>query len=96
VSGNQWWIRQVTNLSGGGANRVSLDASIGTALSASVTLIGLLSLVQFATDDIEIECQSPLVATATLTFTELEREYADVISSGIASGMIAGMELTAS
>jgi hypothetical protein len=52
--------------------------------------------VQFATDDIEIECQSPLVATATLTFTELEREYADVISSGIASGMIAGMELTAS
>jgi hypothetical protein len=93
VNGGRWWIRQVTNLSGGGANKVSLDASIGTALTASTTRIGLLPLVQFATDDIEIECQSPLVATASLTFTELEHEYADVITSGTASGTVAGMEL---
>jgi hypothetical protein len=95
TNGDQWWIRQVTNLSGGGVNRISLDAAIGTPLSASATLIGLLPLVQFATDDIQIECQSPLVATATLTFTELEREYAEVITSGTASGSVAGMELVA-
>ena len=62
-------------------------------LPASSTLVGLLPLVQFATDDIEIECQSPLVATANLTFTELEHEYADVITNGTASGAIEGMEL---
>ena len=95
ASGDQWWIRQVTNLSGGGANRISLDAAIGSSLSASATLIGLLSLVQFATDDLQIECQSPLVATATLIFTELEREYSEVITSGTANGTVAGMELVA-
>jgi hypothetical protein len=95
TTGDQWWIRQVTNLSGGGANRISLDAAIGSPLSASATLIGLLSLVQFATDDIQIACQSPLVATATLTFTELEREYSEVITSGTASGSVVGMELVA-
>lgn len=93
TTGDQWWIRQITNLSGGGANRISLDTAIGSPLSASATLIGLLPLVQFATDDIQIECQSPLVATATLTFTELEREYSEVITSGTASGTVEGMEL---
>jgi len=93
TTGDRWWIRQVTNLSGGGANRISLDVAIGSPLSASVTLIGLLSLVQFATDDIQIKCQSPLVATATITFTELEREYSEVITSGTANGTVAGMEL---
>jgi len=92
VSGSQWWIRQVINLSGG-TNRVSIDSAVGSPLFASSTLVGLLSLVQFATDDIEIECQSPLVATASLTFTELEHEYAEVITSGIAHGTIVGMEL---
>jgi hypothetical protein len=92
TNGDQWWIRQVINLSGG-TNRVTIDAAIGMALPASMTKIGLLPLVQFATDDIEIECQSPLVSTATLTFTELEREYADVITTGTARGTIKGMEL---
>ncbi len=89
---DQWWIRQVINLSGG-TNRATIDADIGTALPVSMTKIGLLPLVQFATDDIEIECQSPLVATATLTFTELEHEYAGVITTGTASGTFEGMEL---
>ena len=93
TSGNQWWTRQVTNLSGGEANRVTIDASIGSPLSASATHISLLPLVQFAADDIAIECQSPLVATAALTFTELEREYSEVITTGTASGTIQGMEL---
>jgi hypothetical protein len=92
TNGDQWWVRQVINLSGG-TNRVTIDESIGATLSASATKIGLLTLVQFATDDIEIECQSPLLSTASLTFTELEREYADVIISGIASGTFEGMEL---
>jgi hypothetical protein len=91
---DQWWIRQVINLSGG-TNRVTIDADIGTALPASITKIGLLPLVQFATDDIQIECQSPLVSTATLTFTELEREYTEVITTGTASGTVEGMELAA-
>ena len=95
TSGDQWWIRQVINLSGG-TNRVTIDANIGTALPASTTKIGLLPLVQFATDDIEIECQSPLVATANLAFTELEREYTEVITTGTASGVFDGMELATS
>jgi len=93
TNGDRWWIRQVINLSGG-ANRVSIDSAVGSPLSSSSTLIGLLPLVQFATDDIEIEYQSPLVSTATLTFTELEREYTDVITAGTAGGSVDGMELT--
>lgn len=91
-SGDQFWCRQVSNLSGG-TNRVSIDSAIGQALGHSSTSVGLLSLVQFATDDIEIECDTPLIGTATLTFTELEHEYAEVITAGTASGSISGMEL---
>ncbi len=78
TDGFNFWIRQVKSLSTDNSNKVTIDFAIGSPLSASATMIGLLPLVQFATDDIEIECQSPLVATATLAFTELEREYVEV------------------
>jgi hypothetical protein len=95
TDGFNFWIRQVINLSGG-TGRVSIDSSLGGAgVPASGCKIGLLTLVQFAADDIEIELQAPVVATASLAFTELEKEYAEVIGagSGDAAGTIRGMEL---
>lgn len=94
TSGDRFWCRQVSNLSGG-TNRVSIDSAIGQALGHSSTSVGLLSVVQFATDDIEIECDTPLIATATLTFAELEHEYTEVITAGTLDGAFDGMELTA-
>jgi hypothetical protein len=94
TDGFRWWIRQVINLSGGGANRVSIDHSVGQAVSAAACRIGLMPLVSFATDDIEIECQAPVVATASLAFTELEKEYAEVVASAAGlSGTVDGMEI---
>jgi hypothetical protein len=94
TDGFNFWIRQVINLSGG-TGRVSIDAAVGQAISAVQSQIGLLTLVQFATDDIEIELEAPVVAAAQLSFTELEKEYAEVIGtgSGDAAGTINGMEL---
>jgi hypothetical protein len=55
----------------------------------------MLTLVQFAADDLQLELEAPVVATATLTFTELEKEYAEVIEaeSGNAGGTRQGQEL---
>jgi hypothetical protein len=94
TDGFSYWIRQVINLSGG-TNRVTIDAALGSTLSASASQIGMLTLVQFAADDLVIELAAPVVATATLTFTELEKEYAEVISaeSGDAAGTRQGQEL---
>jgi hypothetical protein len=94
TDGFNYWIRQVINLSGG-TNRVTVDSPLGSTLSASAAQIGMLTLVQFAADDIVIECQAPVVATTNLTFTELEKEYAEVIGaeSGDASGTRQGQEL---
>ena len=59
--------------------------------------IGMLTLVTFAADDLVLDLQAPVVATATLAFTELEKEYAEVIAagSGDASGTRVGQELVA-
>jgi hypothetical protein len=94
TDGARWWIRQVINLSGGGTNKVSIDHAIGSQLSAVSTQLGLMPLVAFATDDIEIECQAPVVATASLAFTELEKEYAEAVVSGAGvGGTVEGMEI---
>lgn len=92
TDGLNYWIRQVINLSGG-TNRVTIDNALGSALSASAALIGMLTLVQFAADDIVIELEAPVVATATLSFTELEKEYAEVLTTGTNNGTLTGMEL---
>lgn len=94
TDGFNYWIRQVINLSGG-ANRVTIDSALGSALSASASQIGMLTLVQFAADDLVLELEAPVVATAQLSFTELEKEYAEVIGaeSGDASGTRVGQEL---
>jgi len=92
TDGFNFWIRQVSNLSGG-TNAVTIDAALGTAVSADACQIGLLTLAQFAHDDIEIDCQSPTVATASLSFMELEHEYSEVITSGTTNGSRSGMEL---
>jgi hypothetical protein len=94
TDGFRYWIRQVINLSGG-TNRVTIDAPVGQAVSAVQSQIGLLTLVQFAADDLVLECQAPVVATANLAFTELEKEYAEVIaaSGSDVAGTRQGMEL---
>jgi hypothetical protein len=94
TDGFNWWIRQVINLSGG-TNRVTIDSALGSAVSMNQCQIGMLTLVQFAADDLQLELQSPLVATASLAFTELEKEYAEVIGaeSGDAAGTRQGLEL---
>jgi len=94
TDGFNYWIRQVINLSGG-TNRVTIDSAVASALRADSTQIGLLTLVQFTTDDIVMECQAPVVATTQLSFTELEKEYAEVIDaeSGDAAGARIGQEL---
>lgn len=96
TDGFNYWIRQIINLSGG-SNRVTINSAVASALRADSTQIGLLTLVQFATDDIVIELEAPVVATATLSFTELEMEYAEVIigESGAAAGTRTGQELVA-
>jgi hypothetical protein len=96
TDGFNYWIRQVINLSGG-TNRVTIDAALGgtQTLTPSSTQVGLLTLVQFAADDLVLELDAPVVATAQLSFTELEKEYAEVISaeSGAAAGSRQGQEL---
>jgi hypothetical protein len=94
TDGFNFWCRQVINLSGG-TGRVTIDVPLGAAVSASGCQIGMLTLVMFAADDIEIDLEAPVVATATLAFTELEKEYAEVIGAGgsDAAGTISGMEL---
>jgi hypothetical protein len=95
TDGFNYWIRQVINLSGG-TNRVTIDSALGGAgVPAGGCQIGMLTLVQFAADDLQLELEAPVVATATLTFTELEKEYAEVIEaeSGNAGGTRQGQEL---
>lgn len=96
TDGFNYWIRQIINLSGG-TNRVTIDADLGSAVSMNQCQVGLLTLVQFAADDLVVDLQAPVVATANLAFTELEKEYAEVIGagSGDASGTRVGMELVA-
>jgi hypothetical protein len=96
TDGFNWWTRQVINLSGG-TNRVTIDAALGTALNMNACQIGMLTFVQFAADDLVVDLQAPVVGTATLAFTELEKEYAEVIAagSGDASGTRVGQELVA-
>jgi hypothetical protein len=94
TDGFNYWIRQVINLSGG-TNRVSINSALGSAISMNQCQIGMLTLVQFGADDIVLELEAPVVATATLSFRELEKEYAEVISAGPgdAAGTYQGMEL---
>ncbi len=92
TDGFNYWIRQVINLSGG-TNRVTIDSPVGTSCASSATQIGLLTLVQFAADDLVIDLQAPVVATATLSFTELEKEYAEVLTAGTSDGIRVGQEL---
>ncbi len=92
TDGFNYWIRQVLNLSGG-TNRVTIDSALGSPLSASASQLGMLTLVQFAADDLVIDLQAPVVATATLSFTELEKEYAEVMGTGTAEGTQVGQEL---
>ncbi|MGO9243287.1 MAG: hypothetical protein ACLPT4_16765 [Verrucomicrobiia bacterium] len=96
TDGFNYWIRQIINLSGG-TNRVTINNPLGSAVSMNQCQIGLLTLVQFAADDLMLDLQAPVVATANLAFTELEKEYAEVIGagSGDASGTRVGMELVA-
>jgi hypothetical protein len=92
TDGFNFWCRRILNLSGG-TNRVSIDTPLGAGLTAGACQIGFLALVQFATDDIVIDCDAPVVATAQLSFTELEREYSEVLTSGTAQGTRVGQEL---
>jgi len=92
TDGFNFWIRQVINLSGG-TNAVTIDSPLGTSLTMGAAQIGLLTLVQFAHDDIEIDCQAPVVATCALSFTELEQEYVEVVTSGTTNGTRVGQEL---
>jgi hypothetical protein len=96
TDGFNYYCRQIINLSGG-TNRVTIDAALDAELYANQSQVGMLTLAQFAADDLVVECQSPAVATATLAFTELEKEYAEVIEagSGDASGTRVGQELVA-
>jgi hypothetical protein len=96
TDGFNWWIRQVINLTGG-TNRVTIDSPLGgtQTLTPSSTQVGLLTLVQFAADDLVIDLEAPVVASANLAFTELEKEYAEVIAaeSGDTAGTRIGQEL---
>jgi hypothetical protein len=95
TDGFNWWIRQIINLAGG-TNRVTIDSPLGGAgVPAGGCLIGMLTLVQFAADDLVLDLEAPVVATADLAFNELEKEYAEVIEagSGDASGTFAAQEL---
>jgi hypothetical protein len=92
VNGSNYWLRQVSNLSGG-TNRVTIDSSLGTSLTASATKVGLLELVQFATDDLEIDLTDPYVGDVAVHFSELESEYTEAIVAGTASGTIQDVEL---
>ncbi|HVM62877.1 MAG TPA: hypothetical protein VMV72_18595 [Verrucomicrobiae bacterium] len=97
TDGVNWWIRQVINLSGG-TNRVTIDSPLGGAgVPAGGCQIGMLTLVQFAADDLEIELDAPVVARADIAFNELEKEYGEVVEaeSGDASGTRQGQELIA-
>jgi hypothetical protein len=75
LNGSSIWYRRVLNLAGGGANKIAIDSPIGTALVASQTKIGLMQMVQFAADDLEITFDAPTMGDADITFSELEREY---------------------
>jgi hypothetical protein len=97
TDGFRWWIRQVINLSGGGANKVSIDHALGgVGVPAGGCRIGLMPLVSFATDDIEIECFTPTLGRGSLAFTELEHEYSEVVASATGvGGTVDGMEIKA-
>jgi hypothetical protein len=92
TDGFNYWIRQVINLSGG-TNRVTIDSALGSAVSMNQCQVGMLTLVQFAADDLVLEIAAPVLATATMAFTELEKEYAEVLTTGINNGTLVGMEL---
>jgi hypothetical protein len=94
TDGFNYWIRQVINLSGG-TNRVTIDNELGTAVNMNACQIGLLTLVQFAADDLVLELDAPVAGRAALSFMELEKEYAEVIEaeSGDASGTRIGQQL---
>jgi hypothetical protein len=92
TDGFNYWIRQIINLSGG-TDRVTIDTALGSAVSMNQCQIGMLTLVQFAADDLMLELAAPVVATTTLAFTELEKEYAEVLTTGTSNGTLMGMDL---
>jgi hypothetical protein len=93
-SGNNWWIRRVSSLSPG-EERVTLDAALGAVCAAATTHVGLLRLVRFAADDLDLKSSTPIFADVSIAFLEAEKEYGEALTaSGTASGTINGALLS--
>ena len=75
------WLRRVTGLNSG-SNQITIDAALGTGLTAGFCMIWPLKLVRFATDDLVLQFTAPRLATAKLAFAEAEKEYSEALATG--------------